>query len=92
MAQMDNTVWDKKTVPGSRVYLCIHEIPRPATPPPHTQPIPVTSPPHPNQGLPDTPSQYPNQVEVALELELIDLNVPDDIPDLIDVPKDSTRL
>ena len=44
--------------------------------------------PQPNQGLPDTPPQQSNQVEVPPELELMELDVPDDIPDLIDVPKD----
>ena len=58
-------------------------------PPPHPQPVPVTPAPQPNQGLPDTPPQHPNQVEVPPELELMELDVLDDIPDLIDMPEDT---
>ena len=80
-------MWDKELVLDSGEYLSIYEIPRLATPLPHPQPIPVTLLPQPDQGLPDTPSQQPNQVEVPPELELMELHVLDDIPDLIDVPK-----
>ena len=77
MAELDDTMWDEEPVPDRREYLCIHEIPRPATPPPQ-----------PNQGLPYTPSQQPNQVEVSPEFELIKLDIPADIPLLIDLSKD----
>ena len=79
---------DKEPVLDSREYLCIHEIPRLATSPPHPQSVSVMTPSHLDQGLADTPSQQPNQVEGTPELELMELDVLDDIPDLIDVPKD----
>ena len=40
----------------------------------------------PNQGLPDTPPQQPNQVIVPQELELMEMEIQDNIPDLIDTP------
>ena len=80
--------WMKEPVMDSRKYLCIHEIPRLAIPPPHQQPIPATPSIQPDQGLPDTPPQQPNQVEVPPQLELMELDVPDDIPDFVDVPED----
>ena len=52
------------------------------------QPIPAPHPSSLTQGLWDTPPQQPNQVEVFPELELMELDVSDVIPDLIDVPKD----
>ena len=85
-ADLDDWVWDEDLVPDSREYLCIHEIPRLATPNP--QPIPVTPPPQPNQGVPATLPQQPDQVEVSPQFELMELDIPEDIPDLLDVPKE----
>ena len=49
--------------------------------PPHPTPTVCTSDPtpQPKQGLPDMPPQQPNQGEVSPELELMELDVPDDI-------------
>ena len=68
-------VWPEEPVPDNWEYLCIHEIPRPATPPLH-----------PNQGVPATPPQQADQIEMHLDHELMELQNPADIPDLIYVP------
>ena len=77
---------DEELVPDSWEYLCIHEIPRPATLPSHVPPQHVISDPslQPDHGVPATLPLQPDQVEVPLEFELMDL----DIPDLIDIPED----
>ena len=86
VAELDDPVWHKELVLNSRDYLCIHEIPRPATPPPQPQPGTATPTPQPDQGLPDTPPHQANQVGVLPELELMELDIPDDIPELIGAP------
>ena len=65
-----------------------YEIPRLATLLPPLQAILATPSLQPDQWIPVTPLQQPNQVEVPWELELMELDIPDDIPDLIDIPKD----
>ena len=56
-AVLTDLVWDKELVPDSRKSLCIHEIPRPATP---TQPhSPATLALQPNQGVQATLPQQP---------------------------------
>ena len=54
---LDDPVWSKEPVLDSQMYLCIHEIPRPATPPnqPSPQPIPATPHLQHDQELPVTP-------------------------------------
>ena len=69
-------VWSEELVPDSHKYLCIHEIPRLATP---TQ--------WPNQGVPATPPLLPDQIEMLPDHDLMDLDIPGDIPDLLDVPE-----
>ena len=88
-ADLDDPVWSKEPVPDSQGYLCIHEIPRPAITPnqPLPQPIPTTPPPQLNQELPVTPSPQPDQVKMPLDYELMDLDILEDIPDLLDVPE-----
>ena len=81
-ADLDDPLWDKEPVPDSMEYLCMHEIPMLATP----QLIPVTPPLHPGQGAPATLPQQPDPVEASLEFELMELNIPDDKPDLLDIP------
>ena len=88
MAELDDSEWDEELVLDSEEYLCIPENPRLATLPPHPQPIPVIPPPQPNQGLPDTLPKQLNQVEMAPKLELMELDILHDTPDLIDIPKD----
>ena len=51
-------------------------------------PIPETTPPWLNQELPVTPLPQPDQVEMSLDYEVMDLDIPEDLPDLIDVPED----
>ena len=87
-ADLDNLVWDEEPVPDSREYLCIHEILRPAMPTPPSWPIPVTPPLQPNQGVSATPHQQPDHVEVVPEFELMELDIPEDIPGLLDVPQE----
>ena len=48
--------------------------------------MPVTPPPQPNQGFPALPPQH--QLVMPLALDIKDLDEPNDIPDLIDVPKE----
>ena len=49
-ADLDDPVWSEEPVPDTWEYLCIHKIPRPATPPqPNQVDMPATSPPQPNQ-------------------------------------------
>ena len=61
---------------------------RPATPSPHPQPVQATQPLKPDQGVPATLPQQPEQVEVPLEFELMELHIPEDIPDLLDIPEE----
>ena len=89
MAELDNPVWDEELVPDNREYLYIYEIPRPGTPPPHPQPIPLTLPLQPWPRTSRHTYEQPKQVEVFPELELMEQDVPDNIPDLIDVPRDT---
>ena len=85
-ADLDGPVWDNEPVPDSREYLCICEIPRLAAP--TSQHIPVNPSPQPDQRVPATLPQLPDQVEVPLEFEVIELDIPEDIPDLFDVPQE----
>ena len=48
---LDDPVWSEEPVPDSQEYLCIHQIPRPATPP--LQPNQVEMPPSKNNQQPD---------------------------------------
>ena len=72
-AGLDDQVWSTSPLLNSQEYLCIHEVPRPATPPnqqsPH--PIPATPPPQPNQGVPVTPPLQPDQLEMPPNNELM---------------------
>ena len=52
-------------MPDSHKYMCIHQIPRPATPP-----------------------LQPNQLEMLPEPEHMDIDIPEDIADLIDISKE----
>ena len=81
-------MWGEDLVQESRKSLCIHEIHRLATPTPPLQPIPATPPPQANQEIPATPSQQPDQVEVPPEFQLMELDIPEGIPDLLDVPQE----
>ena len=45
--------------------------------------------PQPNQvQMPATPPPQPDQVEIPQEYELMELDAPEDIPDLVDVPEE----
>ena len=48
----------------------------------------MTPPPQPNQWVPATLPQQPDQGEVPLEFELMELDIPEDMPDLLDVPEE----
>ena len=54
--------------------------------PPNLQPAPVTPPLQSHEDVPVSPPQY--QVEVPQELKLMELDIPDDIPDFLNVPKE----
>ena len=79
-ADLDDTVWSEEPVPDSWECLCIHEIPRPVTPPLQLQPN--------EMDMPATPSPQPDQVEMPSEPELMELYIPEDILDLKDVPEE----
>ena len=70
--------------------ISIHKVPRPANPPnqPSPQPIPATPPLQSNQEVPVTSPLQPDQVEIPPDYELMDLDILEDIPDLLDVPED----
>ena len=76
-ADLGDQVWSEEPVPDGWEYLCIHKIPRPATPP--LQPNQVE--------VPEIPLQ-PNQVEMPLGPEYMEVDIPEDIPDLIDIPEE----
>ena len=48
--------------------------------------MPATPSQKPNQGVPATPPQQPDQIELPPDHRLMELDIPEDIPDLIDVP------
>ena len=87
---LNDPVWFEEPVLDSWEYLCTHEIPRSATPPnqPPPQSIPATPSQQPDQGVPVTPSPQPDQVEMPPDYELMDLNIPEDIPDLLHIPEE----
>ena len=58
-ADLDNLVWDKEPVPDSREYLCIHKIPRLATP---TQPHNPHQGPHPNSPIKESQPCHPSNL------------------------------
>ena len=64
-ADLEGLVWSEEPVPVNWEYLCIHQLPRPATPPPQT-----------------------NQVEIPPDLEQMDIDILEDLPDVINVPKE----
>ena len=88
-ADIDGLEWSEEPVPDRWEYLYIHKIPRPAIliPQPNQVDMPATPPLQPNQvQIPLTPSQKPGQVEMSSEHEFMELDIPKDMPDLIDVP------
>ena len=77
-ADLDYLVWSEEPMPDSWEYLCIHEIP-----------IPATKALQPNQmALPAMPSLQPNQVEMPQEPELMESDILEDILGLIDIPEE----
>ena len=80
---LDDVVWSEEPVLDSQEYLCIHPISRPATPPP--QPNQVEMPLGPGQ--PASPLPQPDQVEMPQVPESMDIDILEDIPELIDIPK-----
>ena len=59
----------------------------PVTPPLQpNQGIPATPPPQPNQGVPVTLPPQPDQLEIPPDL--MELNILEDIPDLLNVPEE----
>ena len=82
-ADLYNPVWDEELVPDRRKS-CIHEIPRPATPPP--QSVSATHP-HSPRG-PSHIAPAADQVAVAPEFELMELDISEDISDLLDVSQE----
>ena len=92
-AGLDDPVWSEQSLLDSHEYLCIHKIPRPATPP-HSS-IKEFQKPHihsPNQGVPANLSPQPDQTEMPLDHEHMELNIMEDITDLIDDPEEIIRL
>ena len=72
-SDMDDPVWSEEPVPDNWEYLCIHEIPWPATPPPQPNQVEMLV----------FPPPQPGQVEIPPEHELMELGIPEDMPDLI---------
>ena len=64
-ADLDDPVWSEKHVCNSQIYLCIHQIPTPATPPP--QPNQVEMSPEPRQMDIDIPEDPPDPTDVPEE-------------------------
>ena len=61
-ADLDDPGWPEELVPDSHEYLCIHEIPRLATPPSQpSQGLQATPSPQPHQGVSETQLPQPNQ-------------------------------
>ena len=62
----------------------------PAISPNQPSPQPISATPHlkANQELPVTPPPQPNQVEMLPEYKLMELDILEDIPDLLDVPEE----
>ena len=82
---LDDPVWSEEPVPDNWEYLCIHLTPRPATPPP--QPNQVEMPPEPKQPALQPPQ--PNQVVMLPPVsENMDIDIPEDIPDFINIPEE----
>ena len=75
-------MWDEDPVLDNREYLCIQEIPRLVTLS-HTHSLHQWSCPHSQKGVPASPPQH--QVEVNQELEQMELDIPGDILDLLDM-------
>ena len=91
-ADLDDPVWSKEPVLDSWEYLCILKMPRSTTlpnqpPPQPNQGVPTTPTPQPDQGVPATPPQ-PEQIEMPPNYELMELDIPEDILDLLDVPEE----
>ena len=98
IADLDDLVWSEEPVPDSQEYLYIHKIPRAATSTPTQSSGHASNPTaQPNQvDMPATPPLQPNQVDMLITPspqpgqvdELMELDIPEDIPDLIDVPEE----
>ena len=77
-ADLDDPDGPRSLLPDSLEYLCIHQILRQTT-------LSL----QPNQGeMLATPPQQPNQVEMPTEPDLMDIDIPEDIPDFIDIPEE----
>ena len=77
-AGLDDPVWSEEPVPDRGEYLCIHKISRPET-----------LSPQPNQvEMPETSTLQSDQVVMPPEPQLMGIDIPEDIPDLIDVPEE----
>ena len=73
----------------TRIMYVIHEIPRQGIPPLHpNQEVPGAPPPQPNHRVPATPSLQPDKREMPLDHKLMELNIPEDILNLINVPEE----
>ena len=57
VAELNDPMWDKELVPDSREYLCIHEIPRLATPTPSLHQWP-----HPHSPTKDFQTHHPSNL------------------------------
>ena len=68
--------------------MCIHKILRPATPPqqPNQVVMPANPPSQPNQVvMPANPPSQPNHMEMPPDHEHMELDIPEDLQDLIDI-------
>ena len=87
-ADLDDPVWSDQPVQDSQEYLCIHEILRQATPSPKSNQVDIPATPNlqPNQvEMPTTPPPQSEQVEMSPQYKLMELDFPDDMPDLIGI-------
>ena len=57
-------------------------------PPQPNQGMAATPPPQPNQGVPATPPLLPDQIERSLDHKLMELDIPENKLDLIDVTEE----
>ena len=83
-ADLDNLVWSEEPVPNNWEYMCIHLLPRPATPSPQPNQVEMLSEPE----QPAAPTPQPDHVEMSPVSENMDIDIPEDTPDLINIPEE----
>ena len=72
-ADLDDLVWSVEPLPDNQECLCMHKIPRPATPTPQLNQV----------EMPAIPPLQPDQIEMLPEMEL---DIPEGTPDHTYIP------